>query len=95
MKIVTGQAFQERDIAADSTFLAVPWQIMEGETMLLEGSQAFPLTASQEDVEDFLNKKLATYQENVALNAGAETFQAEVDNAQQVTEQISNLSIGE
>lgn len=95
MKIVTGQAFQDRDIAADSTFLAVPWQIMDGETMVIEGSQSFPLTTTKEEVEDFLNKKLTTYQENVALNAGAEAFQAEVDNAQTVTDQISNLSIGE
>lgn len=94
MKIVTGQATQERDIAADTTFLAVPWRIVDdSDTLALEGIQAFPLEASEEEITAFLNKKLATYKENDAIYQASKEFQAKSDNAQVISDQVSNITI--
>lgn len=96
MKITTGTAYTERDIAAEQEFLAVPWSILDDtDTMLLEGVQAFPLLATSEEVNDFLNRKLATYKENVALHEGAKELQAGLDNAGEVAATISNLEVTE
>lgn len=99
MKITTGIVTQERDIAADADFMNVPWQIVEAIEnsddvhVLIEGAQAFPLSATQDEITDFLRKKLETYQENVAIYEGAKELQADMDNATEVSSQISNITI--
>lgn len=99
MKITTGAVTQDRDIAAESDFMNVPWQIVdavEGSdevVTLLEGAQAFPLSATQEEITDFLKNKLVAYQDNVALHEGAKELQAGIDNATEVSGQTSNITI--
>lgn len=100
MKITAGQVTQERDIAADADFLNVPWQVEETQEdgtnkILLEGAQAFPLTASVEEVGEFLKRKMATYKENLALHEGAKELQAAIDNGNVVASQITGLEINE
>lgn len=105
MKITTGTAAQDMDIAAGVPFLQVPWQITEtqeatadqpaGEVVLLEGVQAFPLSVSEQEIKDFLARKLQTYQENVALHEGAKELQAGINNATEVAAQVTNISLSE
>lgn len=105
MKITVGTVEQHRDIAADADFLNVPWQITEqqeateeqpaGEIMLLEGAQAFPLTTTKEEVQDFLSRKLATFKENTALHEGAKELQAAMENGDKVAAEISGLEVTE
>lgn len=99
MKIQSGLVTQERDIAAESDFMNVPWQIIhtvegsEEVVTLLEGVQAFPLTTTQEEITDFLKRKLETYKENLALHEGAKELQAGIANATEVSGQVSNITI--
>lgn len=104
MKIIAGTVTTERDIAAESDFLNVPWQIVDtieetdtttAEVILLEGVQAFPLMTTADEVATFLSKKLTTYKENVALHEGAKELQAGLDNSAQVAGEISNLEVTE
>lgn len=98
MKIITGEVTQDRDIAAEADFMQVPWKIVEpvegGEdSVLTEGVQGFPLTATEDEVRNFLQAKLMTYQENLALHEGAKELQAGIDNATEVASKISNITV--
>lgn len=96
MKIIAGKVTTERDIVAEKDFLNVPWTIVEDDgTLVHEGNQAFDLTASAQEVGDFLTRKLATYKENLAIHEGAKELQAALDNGQEVAGQITNLEISE
>jgi hypothetical protein len=94
MKITTGIVTQDRDIAADTDFMSVPWQIVDDEmNVLLEGNQGFPLSTTEDEVRNFLQAKLMTYQANVVLHEGAKELQAGIDNATEVSGNISNISV--
>jgi hypothetical protein len=96
MRITSGTAFIERDIAAEADVLAVPWQIHnDDETLAVEGVQAFPLTASEDEVRGFLSRKLKTYKENLALHEGSKELQAALDNGSAVAEKITGITVTE
>jgi hypothetical protein len=103
MKITVGTVTTESDIAAETSFLNVPWTISEsheatadqpaGDVMLIEGVQAFPLETSAADVQAFLSQKLTTYQENVALSDGAAALNAGLANAATVASELSGIEV--
>lgn len=95
MKITLGQATQEMDIAAGVPFLNVPWTITEGDTVILEGVQAFALATSSDEIKDFATRKMTTYKENLALHLGAKELQDGINNAEKVAGEISNLEVTE
>lgn len=96
MQIITKQPYQDRDVAAQQDFLAVPWEIQNDDgTMALEGVQAFPLATTPEEVQDFLSRKLTSYKENLGLHEGAKEIQAGIDNAQQVITQITGITVSD
>lgn len=99
MKIVTGIVTTERDVAAETDFLSVPWQIVDGvdgtDTLatLSEGVQSFPVTTTEDEVRNFLQAKLVTFQANMATHEAAKELQAGLDNASEVAGKITNITI--
>lgn len=98
MKIITGEVTQDRDIGAETDFINVPWKIVEpvdgGEdTVVTEGAQAFPLTTTEDEVRNFLQAKLLTYQTHLALHEEAKARQVGIDNATELSSKISNITI--
>ena len=96
MKITVGTVEPHRDIAAGQEFLNVPWTLFNDDgSIASEGAQAFPLDASLKEVEDFLNRKILTYKENLALSQEAQEQKIKVDNATEVAGQITGITVSE
>lgn len=94
MKIQVGDATQYQDIDQGVTLLAVPYSILDDNDVLLqERVQSFPLTATTEEITDFLNRALQVYKDNVARHEETKTLQEGLDNATSVAATISNITI--
>lgn len=94
MKISTGIAYQDTDIAAGTTFIAVPWHILDDDdTLLMDATQAFPLGTSDDDIKAFLSKTLSDYESKKAGEDASKANQAALDAAASTAEAVSNLTI--
>lgn len=91
MEITTGVVAQYQ--VEGETLQSVPWSIKDGATVLQEGSQSFPLSATADEVKAFLTQTLQVYQDDAARHAEASVRQAELDAAAQVASELSNITI--
>lgn len=95
--ITAGEVTQYQDIDSGDTLQNVPWTITEGEgkkaVELLSGNQSFPLTASAEEVTEFLTRRLEVYKDDSARYEGAKEHQENLDHAAGVAEEISGVTI--
>jgi hypothetical protein len=94
MKIQVGQAEQYQDIGAEQTYLNVPFQILDDDgTVLQDRNQSFPLNATEDEIKEFLARSLQVYQDNVARYEASKALQEGMDNATQVAQAISGLTM--
>lgn len=94
MKLIVGKVEQYQDYDSDQTLLRVPFQIVDDEgVQLMERHQSFPLTASQEEITEVLNRSLAVFKENTERYEAIKEHQANLDAASQVADVISGLEI--
>lgn len=97
MLITTGKVRTYEDADSGETLQSVPWAITEGEgedaVELLTGIQSFPLSATKEDVSDFLSRRLEVYKADVASHEAASVRQADLEHAAEVAEEISGITI--
>lgn len=88
-----GNAEQYLDIEQNETRLRVPFQILDGETVVLERNESFPLTTSQEEITATLKRHLTVVTDEKAREEESKERQAAHDNAEAVAGSISNLVI--
>ncbi|MEK7992896.1 MAG: hypothetical protein AAB403_03730 [Planctomycetota bacterium] len=94
MKLIVGTVDQYLDIDSGQTLLRVPYQIVdENGVQLTERIQSFPLGATLSEVETALQQALQVYRDDVVRYEEAQVFQAQLDSASQVGEDISGLEI--
>lgn len=94
MKISTQTATQYQDIDSGQTLLTVPWEVTDEEGVVVHsGNQSFPLTVTADEVKVFLEQTLQVYQDDLARFEATQDFQAALDNATEVSAEISNLTI--
>lgn len=101
MKIEIKEVTQYRDIDADETLQSVQWSISEAQEgeengmVLLTGIQSFPLTATAEEIKDFLTRRLEVYKQDVLSHERAQGLQDDLDHATKVAEEVGGLTIND
>lgn len=104
MQITAGTITQYLDIDSGDTFTNVPWVITEphdgsdglppGERTVFEGNQSFPLTATKEEVTDFLARTLQVHIDDLARHESSKEFQANLESAANLSAELSGTVIG-
>lgn len=95
MTITAGSITQYQDIEGGETLQSVPWSISEDGQELLSGIQSFPLSAAAEEITAFLTRRLEVYRQDAERYETAQAFQAELDHAAGVAEEVSGITITE
>ena len=97
MTITSGTVTTYNDIDSGETLQAVPWTIFDtdGVTVLNSATQAFPLTASVDDITAFLTQTMQVYKDDVARQAATAQLQADLDLAAVTATQSSNITIND
>lgn len=88
-----GKAERYDDLDSGETRLRVPFQIMSGEEVVLERNESFALGTSQEDIVATLTRHLEVFTAERAREEESKTRQAELDAADEVAGEISNITI--
>lgn len=88
-----GKAERYDDLDAGETRLRVPFQIASGEEVMLERNESFALSASQEDIVATLTRHLEVFTAERAREAESKARQAQLNAADEVAEEISNITI--
>ena len=95
MKINVTNTDQYSDIDAGETRQRVSWEISEGDEVLFEGNQSFPLTVTADEVKDFLSQCLSTHKADIARYEESKVLQEQLDNATSVADEINGLEIND
>lgn len=94
MKLRIKEARQEPQPDSETPILAVHYEIQDEDGNLLKESvQAFPLETTADEVREFAARSLAVYKENVERHEEAKKLQASLDNASEVAEALTGLTI--
>jgi hypothetical protein len=91
LKVGTAERYEDLD--AGETRLRVPFQILSGEEVVLERNESFALGTPQEDIVDTLKRHLEVFTAERAREAESKEHQAQLDQADEVAGEISNITI--
>src|SRR4051812_37106353 len=81
-KLQTGKATQYLDTDSGQTLLNVPFEITDEEgTVVHAMGQSFPLTATQDEIKEVLERHLAVYTADHASHEAAKDFQSQLDSS--------------
>lgn len=93
MTIQAGSITQYLDVDSGTTCTNVPWRILDGETMLFEGNQSFPLTTSSEEVTDFLGRTLQVHIDDMVRYEASKAHQENLEKAATLATELSGTVI--
>lgn len=91
LKVGTAETYLDHD--SGNTMLRVPFEILDGETVVSEQVHGFALGTSADDIKAAMQKALATYTEDHERYEANKERLAQEAAAQETVESISNLTI--
>lgn len=96
MQITAGTVNTYTDHDSQAVLQAVPWSVTdETGAVVHEGVQAFPLTASVEEIKDFLQQTLDVYKQDAERYEATKELQENLDAANATASEVSGITIND